>query len=147
MLMTMYAAPPFPVFLDGVGRTGDLCSEPVSNPNLMIDTNGMPHQMSGLRGDPFGITDIIGSAASYFGAKAAADAKKKEIAAQIQEAKMAASAQAKTFALDEAQSQVQSAQASNNSKMYALYAIGGVATIVSVAFLLSAIGGKRSKGK
>lgn len=103
--------------------------------------------MSGLRGDPFGITDIIGSAANYFGQKAAADAKDKEIKAQIQEAKMAASAQAKTFALDEAQSQVQSAQATNSSKMYALYAIGGVATIVSVAFLLSAIGGKRSKGK
>ena len=144
MNMVMYPAPPFPILMNGVGNAGEICSPggpptaPVSIP--YPDVEGA--QMSGL-GDPFGISDIATAISSYFTSKAQAKSQKDALEAQMKMAQMAASQNAVTTAQNQAQSQVDTAAATRNSTLYSLYAIGGVATIVGVAFLLSAMKGKK----
>jgi len=119
MLMPTYSAPPMPL-LYGVADT---------------------RRVSGM-GDPWGITDLATGIFGMINAGKQRDIQRKQIAAELAKARMEQSEAAHSFALDQAKAQVAAAQNQRNTTTYALFAIGGVAAIVSVAFLLSGMKGR-----
>lgn len=125
MFMPMYAIPPYPIEMSG---TGELCPS---------------SELSGLSGDPFGITDLATAIVGWQNAKNAQKIQEEQLKAQIQAQRAQQQLDAKNFALTSAQSAVAPAEKARNATLYSLAAVGGVAAIIGTAFLFSAMKGKK----
>lgn len=137
MLISTWAPPPVDALL-GVADQGEIC-----HPNMQGLRQVTPDPFSAAVG---GIPSIVGAVQSILGTSPAqriAKEQQKLEAAQIKAEKQAAAQQ---FALDQLQADVSPSEQRRQSEIYALYAVGGIAAIITLTFILKA-GAKKGSEK
>jgi len=121
--------PPLPIGQSGLDHTGRLCElckqEPLGD--------------LGFAFDPGMVTIPLGIGASIFQTMAAKDIAKKQAKLEAAALKAQRENNAREFAMAQAQMQALPAEQNRLMQTYALYAIGGVAVVVSGIFFIAAI--------
>lgn len=116
------AVPPLPLSCSGIGAIAALY--PTGD---------------GLSGDPFGITDFFGAAVSYINANKQQKIQKEQVGLERSALKQQKITDAQAFAAEQAAARIAPDEDRRKNQEMALYAVGGVAVIVTGLLIVGAM--------
>lgn len=94
---------------------------------------------SGMSGDPFGITDVLGIVSNFIQAKKADKEQDKQIGVERAQLKQQKLVDTENLAVAQATTLSAPSQQQRQDQVYALMAIGGAAVIIAGLFIFGAV--------